>query len=417
MKKYLGLALILVLFSCKNDDGDDTVDTCLVATNIQVNDITTTSATITWNDFNTADSYIIEHSISGFSIGSGTTSMATTTSANLSNLGPDTTYDVYIQVACSTNNLSSNSEVFSFTTDALPVIAEFRQTLSELNLFSGNLSDLNITSKAFKYELSTQLFSDYAHKQRFIALPEGTSMTYDGDGLPIFPDNTVIAKTFYYNDDERDLSLGRTIIETRLLIKIDGSWETGNYIWNEGQTEAFLDTSGSTLPISWINANGETNSINYEIPSSTDCFSCHNSYSRNSPIGPKLRSMNFEINGTNQLEQFIANGQLTGVSNSSSVGSLPNWEDTSLSLEDRARAYIDMNCASCHIPGGDCFGESTLNLAYERSLEESLIDEQSTSIELRITSNINGIKMPLIGTTILHTEGVQLIQDYLNSLD
>ncbi|MBC2846487.1 fibronectin type III domain-containing protein [Winogradskyella flava] len=417
MKNYLFFVFILVLFSCKNDDGDDTVDACLAPTNIQANAITTNSATITWSDSNAANSYIIEYGISGFSIGSGTSIMATETSMTLVGLLPATTYDVYIQVECSTNNVSSNSEVLNFTTEVPDVIAEFRPTLSELNLFSGNLSDLNITSKAFKYELSSQLFTDYAHKQRLIALPDGTSMAFDGDGLPIFPDNTVIAKTFYYNNDERDLSLGRTIIETRLLIKIDGEWETGDYKWNAAQTEATLDLNESTVPITWIDTNGQTNSIDYEVPSNTDCFTCHNSYGRLAPIGPKLRTMNFDINGTNQLEQFISNAQLTGVSNSSGISRLPNWEDTSLSLAERARAYIDINCASCHIPGGDCFGESTLNLAYETSLEESLIAEQSASIELRVTTNIDGVSMPIIGTTILHTEGVQLIQDYLNSLE
>ena len=108
----------------------------------------------------------------------------------------NTTYDVYIQTSCGPNNLSLYSNVYSFTTSVPNVAAEFKTNLSELNLFSGNLNELIITSKAFEYDLNTRLFSDYAHKQRLIALPEGTSMAYDGDGLPIFPDNTVIAKTF-----------------------------------------------------------------------------------------------------------------------------------------------------------------------------------------------------------------------------
>jgi len=129
----------------------------------------------------------------------------------------------------------------SITPVVIPNVAtEFKTNLSELNLFSGNLNELNITTKAFEYNLSTTLFSDYTHKQRIIALPEGTSMEFDGDGLPLFPENTVIAKTFYYNHDERDLSLGRTIIETRILMKLNGEWETGDYKWNDEQTEAVL---------------------------------------------------------------------------------------------------------------------------------------------------------------------------------
>ncbi|EDP72229.1 hypothetical protein FBALC1_14047 [Flavobacteriales bacterium ALC-1] len=296
------------------------------------------------------------------------------------------------------------------------VVAEFKTNLSELNLFTGNLEELNITPVAFEYNLNTTLFSDYSHKQRIIALPEGTSMQFDGDGLPIFPDNTVIAKTFYYNADERDLSLGRQIIETRILIKINGEWQSGDYKWNTEQTDATLDLNGSTLPITWIDRDGNSNSVTYEIPSDADCFTCHESFDNTMPIGPKLRTMNFEVDGINQLEKFITNNQLIGITSSTSVRSLPNWEDDSVSLEDRARAYMDINCAHCHIPGGQCEDESTLNLAYETPLSESNIVERSFSIDYRVSINIEGLGMPFIGTTILHTDGVALIQEYLNSL-
>lgn len=415
MKKYLTLALIFTLLSCNNDD--DTVAACVEATNIQVNDITTTSATISWVDSNEAGSYVIEYGVSGFAIGTGTSITESTTSTDLSNLDPETTYDVYVEVVCSSNNSSMYSEVSSFTTETLPVIAEFRTNLSELNLFSGDLSNLNISSKAFKYELNSKLFTDYAHKQRLIALPENTKMVFDGDDLPIFPDNTVIAKTFYYNNDERDLALGKNIIETRILIKIEGEWISGDYKWNAAQTDAVLDLDGSTVPVSWIDADGMTNTTDYEIPSNTDCFTCHSNNDIATPIGPKLRTMNLDVDGNNQLDQFISNGLLSGVTNSDSVGSIPNWDDESYTLEERARAYMDINCAHCHIPGGFCEDESTLNLAYETPLEESNIVERSFSIDYRVSTDIEGIGMPLIGTTMLHTEGVQLIQDYLSSLE
>jgi uncharacterized repeat protein (TIGR03806 family) len=297
------------------------------------------------------------------------------------------------------------------------VVAEFKTNLSELNIFSGNLNELIISDKAFEYDINTKLFSDYAHKQRIIALPTDTSLQFNGDGLPIFPDNTVIAKTFYYNIDERDLSLGKTIIETRILIKINDSWETGNYVWNESQTEATLDTEGSTLPITWIDTEGNANPTSYKIPSNTDCFTCHSNSNRILPIGPKLRSMNFNINGVNQLEQFISNQQLSGVASSSSVRSLPNWEDTSLPLETRARAYIDVNCAHCHIPGGTCADQSTLNLAFETTLEDSNILDQIALIDYRTSFYLEGISMPFIGTSMRHTEGLDLVQSYLNTLN
>lgn len=416
MKKiYILLVTAFLIFSC-NNDADDLIPVCNVATNVSSNSITANSAMITWNSDNASASYTLEYGVSGFVLGSGTTLSESDTTSELTGLESSTTYDVYIKTLCSSDNTSLQTNVYSFTTLVPDVVAEFKPNLSELNLFSGNLNELNISSKAFEYNLNTTLFSDYAHKQRIIALPEGTTMEFDGDGLPIFPDNTVIAKTFYYNLDERDLSLGRLIIETRILIKINGVWETGDYKWNEAQTEAIIDLEGSTLPVSWIDNAGTTNSTNYKIPSNTDCFTCHSNNDNIIPIGPKLRSMNFEINGVNQLQQFINNQQLTGIASSSSVRSLPNWEDTSLDLETRARAYMDINCAHCHIPGGTCADQSTLNFALETPLEDTNILEQTSLIDYRISFYLDGISMPFIGTTMMHTEGVQLIQDYLNTL-
>ena len=415
MKKIFILCLtVLTVFSC-SDDSDDLIAVCDSATNISSNTITSNSAIITWNAVDASIEYIIEYGISGFALGSGTTISESDTDAELTNLMANTTYDVYIQTSCGPNNLSLYSNVYSFTTSVPNVAAEFKTNLSELNLFSGNLNELMITSKAFEYDLNTRLFSDYAHKQRIIALPEGTSMAYDGDGLPIFPDNTVIAKTFYFNIDDRDLSLGKTIIETRVLIKLNGLWETGDYKWNSEQTDAVLDLEGSTLPVTWIDIEGNSNSSTFQIPSNTDCFTCHSNNENIIPIGPKLRSMNFEINGVNQLEQFIANQTLTGLSNSASVRSLANWQDTSLPLETRVRAYMDINCAHCHIPGGSCADQSTLNLALETPLEESNIPEQSVLIDYRVSFYLDGISMPYIGTTMRHVEGLDLIQEYMNT--
>lgn len=417
MKKIiLFLCLIALSYSCQKDD--DTMEPqCNLATNITSDNATSNTVTILWDHDTAASNFTLEYGISGFSQGVGTSIQINEASTVLTGLMANTTYDYYLKSYCSTNNFSSWTAVQNFTTSPELVVPELRMNLSELNLFSGDLKELNVTSKAFEYNLNSTLFSDYSHKQRIIALPEGTSMEFDGDGLPIFPDNTVIAKTFYYNNDERDLSLGRNIIETRLLIKINGIWETGDYKWNEDQTDAVLDLAGSSLPVTWIDAEGETNSTTYKIPSNIDCFTCHANNDNIIPIGPKLRTMNFDINGVNQLEQFIANQQLTGLANSASVRSLPNWEDPNVRLEDRARAYMDINCAHCHIPGGTCADQSILNLAFETPLNESNIVERSFSIDYRISFYLEGLSMPFIGTTMQHTEGVQLIQDYLNTLD
>ncbi|MDT0559082.1 fibronectin type III domain-containing protein [Ichthyenterobacterium sp. W332] len=405
----------LVLISCGDDD-DAMVPQCVNPINLEESNITFDSVALSWDDLNNTNSFTVEYGLSGFEQGSGTTINSTENSLLLTGLTANTTYDYYVQTSCDVSNVSLWSEVKSFTTLASPVIPQFLTNLSDLNLFSGNLADLTPTPYAFEYELSTPLFSDYAHKHRFIALPIGTTLGYEDDGLPIFPDNTVIAKTFFYNNDERNLSLGRKIIETRLLIKIEGSWETADYKWNDAQTDAVLDFDGSVVPITWIDAEGDINNLNYEIPSNTDCFTCHQTFNEITPIGPRLRTLNFVKNGVNQLQQFIDENYITGISSSDNVSALPVWTDDSYTLEQRARAYFDIQCAHCHIKGGFCETQSPLRLDFESSFDDSKIFDQRFSIQSRISNFIPGFSMPFIGTTTIHDEGVELLQAYLDTL-
>lgn len=415
MKKFNLLAvLVLLLVSCQKDD-ETFVPRYDTPQNISEQAITDTSVTLHWDDVN-ATSYRVEYGISGFLLGEGKVATTSVPSVTLTNLVEDTTYDYVIQAIFPGNNSSLLRSVRSFTTLTAPVRPEFTPKLSQLRLFEGSLRNLVVSQRGFEYDLNTRLFTDYAHKQRIIALPPGTSMTKNGDGLPFFPDNTVIAKTFYYNLNERDLSEGKKIVETRVMIKINGTWEFGDYVWNDTQKDAYLDNAGSEVPVSWIDADGRPQNIDYKIPSGEDCFACHRSYNNATPIGPKLRSMNFTVNGVNQLQRLKDMQLLTGLSSPSDVSVLPNWEDASATLEQRARAYLDIQCAHCHTPGGYCEVQSTLRLAYETSLVDSKIVERKASISSRINTHIEGFSMPLIGTSIIHTQGAALIQQYLDTL-
>ena len=415
-KKIILLLLVTsFLFACNNDD--DLIAACDGVTNVESNSITSNSAILTWEATNTTALYSIEYGVSGFLLGNGTSISVSETNLDLEGLSPSTTYDVYIQTICSASNVSMYTEVYSFTTNAPLVIPEFRPTLSELNVYSGDLENLDITPYGFEYDLHSKLYTDYATKQRFFILPLGEKLTYDGEGLPIFPNNSVIVKTFYYNIDDRDTSLGQKIIETRLLIKIDGSWEAGDYKWNDDQTEATLDPNGSIVPVSWIDSEGETNAVDYEIPSNTDCFTCHQTSGSMTPIGPKMRTINFDFNGSNQIQQLIDNDMLEGLTDPTGISLLPRWDDESVSLDRRARAYMDINCAHCHIQGGFCEEQSNLRLGYETPYEESSISESRFSILARIQNTIPQYGMPLIGTTVIHDEGVALLIEYIDSLE
>lgn len=413
MKKVFTLVLfVCLLVSCSNDSDDEIMTQCSVPTNIQFDSTTSESVVITWEDSNAAATYSLEYGVTGFMLGEGIVVTATEASKTLTGLDASTTYDVYVQSICP-DNVSMQTTMSSVTTLAAFVVPQFLTNLSDLNLYSGAMEDITPSVYAFEYILATPLFTDNAHKQRLIALPPGTSMDYVDNGFPDFPDNTVISKTFYYNNDERDESLGKKIIETRLLIKQRGTWVLGNYKWNAAQTDAILDDSGSVVPVTYLDDAGETQNVDYEIPSATDCFTCHNNSSNVTPIGPKLRTLNI----SNQLQELIDQNLLSNLINTNVVSALPNWEDTAnFSLEERTRAYFDINCAHCHSPGGNCYPTSNLDFRFETRFDDTNILEHAPSIVTRTQSLIPDYSMPLIGTTILHPEGYTMIEEYINSL-
>ena len=325
---------------------------------------------------------------------------------------------------CDGDGVTNGDEISNSTDpyldDTVFAIPEFLPKLSELLLFQGDMFDLELNSTVHEYSLTTKLYTDYAYKLRSISIPDGTQMVYNGEGLLSFPDNTILTKTFYYFNDERDPSLGKKIIETRVLIKQNGSWEMGNYLWNDEQTDAILSLEGPVVPVNWIDNVGANRSVDYRVPIMHNCIQCHDNGGMNKPIGPKVRAMNFVHNGTNLIQNFKDIGLLSGAPDIAQIETLPTWSDDSFTLEERARAYMDINCAHCHQPNG--LHDSNMgvrpDLRYETTFNDSNIEGFKADIRNRVnTPPAFGPSMPLVGITELHVEGVQLIQDYIDSLN
>jgi uncharacterized repeat protein (TIGR03806 family) len=286
--------------------------------------------------------------------------------------------------------------------------------LLDYQIFEGDPSALIPATGFHVYELATELFSDYAEKQRLVKIPSGKVLAPRQDGLPDFPDGTILVKTFYYYNDKRDTTKGRQLIETRLEIKSGNGWSVGTYLWNEAQTEARLITSGINKTVNWIDERGIGKVISYHVPSRHECGTCHSSDDAIIPIGPKLRNLNADVrrNGTvvNQLSYFQHLGILGDV-DPTQITALPGWRDTAYSLEERTRAYLDVNCAHCHRSSG-FEGGDRLQLEYETSLSATGIAGKSDEIIDRFSEG----RMPLIGTTLVHEEALELIRSYIKSL-
>ncbi len=297
-----------------------------------------------------------------------------------------------------------------------PSTVVFEENLSAYDIFQGNIQDLVPTADFKLLELTSPLFTDYAKKQRLVKVPAGTEMTNNGNDVLDFPDETILVKTFYYYNDDRDTSLGKRVIETRLMIKSAGFWNVATYVWNEAQTDGVLTLDGLDTPINWITSSGENRSTEYHVPDENECIACHQSNNDMIPLGTKLRNLNRDVirNGTsvNQLSHLQSIAILNQF-DVNQVSTMVNYNNPNASLESRARAYMHINCSHCHNPTAwEEPANQDLDLRYEVALNQTGILQEADDINEFITSG----EMPFLGTTILDEEGVNLVIDYINTL-
>jgi parallel beta-helix repeat protein len=314
--------------------------------------------------------------------------------------------------------------------------------LSDYRLFADASNPLTNANDGVIYDLNTPLFTDYANKYRFVFVPEGTKAAYRNTEAFDFPVGTMIAKTFTIQADLRDDSSAQDLIETRLLIRRKDGWIALPYIWNNEKSDAVLTVTGGTQPISWIDMEGMPQNTNYVIPNTNNCANCHGE-DEMIPLGPTARSLNkdfaYDSGTANQLDHWTMKGILSGApEDTASIPSIPLWGDTDANLADRARGYLDVNCAHCHIPGG-AGDTSGLFLDYFRpfgadvgeckrpvaagsgsgDLDFDIVPGNSgeSIMIFRMDSNKLGVAMPELGRSITHPEGIELIADWIDTMD
>jgi uncharacterized repeat protein (TIGR03806 family) len=312
------------------------------------------------------------------------------------------------------------------------------QNLSDYKFFEGPMKDQNPSLGVLPYEPISSLFTDYALKKRFVWMPKDAKASYDSDGTILnFPTGSVLIKNFYY--DNVQPGGVRRIIETRLLIKKTSGWIFAEYVWNADQTEATLNMNGAFTSVSWLDSNGELKTVdNYRIPSGSECLICHKIFDDAIPIGPKPQNLNSNYNFTdgssNQLSKWISHGYLEN-NLPNSIETVVDYKDTSKSLNLRVRSYLDIQCAHCHQQDSHC-DYRPIRLAFSETISatnlgicvppDEVVDPSITNIvtpgnvlrsmmHFRLSTNEEQYRMPLIGRSVIHNEGVQLVDEWINS--
>ncbi|WP_374584781.1 SO2930 family diheme c-type cytochrome [Pseudoduganella sp.] len=330
-------------------------------------------------------------------------------------------------------------------------IAEGRpEKLSEWRLMAASEGQLVLNKEVLPYTLNTPLFSDYAHKLRTVWMPKGVSAAYQADTAFDFPVGTIISKTFYYprdgagqavlatddNGDASQLDLKKVrLMETRLLVRRAEGWIALPYVWNAQQTEAVLQRTGEQVPLEMATPQGRQK-FTYVVPNVNQCASCHVADLKSKkfePLGLKAR----HINLGGQLEKLAAAGYLHGAPPSAAAPRNADWRDQGASIDARARAYLDINCAHCHNNKGTA-NTTALHLEIGAPANQHLglckppvaagagTGGNSFGINpgkpddsifvFRLKSTETGVMMPELGRTTSHREGVELIRAWIGAM-
>lgn len=317
-------------------------------------------------------------------------------------------------------------------------------SLADYNFFEGALADMAPKPSVLPYDLISHLFTDYAKKNRYVWMPNGAAAEHVSDHQILdFPVGTVLIKTFYY--DNVQPSGDRRIMETRLMILKSDGWIFGEYVWNDDQTEALLETGGSFTSVQFIDDVGTLRDVSYRLPSidGGECHFCHKKVDLSVPIGPKPQNINKAIDyGSGLMSQFEKWQQVGYLSSSfptiSPENTVVEWEDTTQDLEERVRSYIDINCGHCHAEGSHC-DYRPMRFAYsETGTPENLGicvepdediagagqshivssgDVARSMMYYRMSSTAEAERMPLLGRSLVHVEAIQMIEEWINSLD
>jgi mono/diheme cytochrome c family protein len=187
------------------------------------------------------------------------------------------------------------------------------------------------------------LWTDGAHKQRWIALPAGGTIDATRADAWQFPIGTRLWKEFSF--------AGRKA-ETRYLERTAAGWLFATYAWNDAGTEAVL------APEDGADSVEVAAGVRHTIPARADCKVCHGSASPvlgfsalqlSSDRDPGAPHAEAAPAGALGLGELIATGRLRDLD--ASIGASPRITART-PTERAALGYLHGNCGSCHRPGG-----------------------------------------------------------------
>lgn len=332
-------------------------------------------------------------------------------------------------------------------------VGEFPRKLSQTGLFSDTAKHTPAKG-LIPYSVNSELWSDGATKERFIAVPGNAQIEFETLTYPQpapgsvpgwrFPNGTVTVKTFFL---ETAPGVKRRL-ETRIFVVSvlggteeygDQVWSGYTYIWNDEQTDAELaDKNGADREYTIKTAAGEKKQ-KWHFPSRAECNICHTVTAKYA-LGINTAQMNrdHDYGGTvaNQLATLDHIGLFTKKLPAApdKLAKLADYRDEKASIEDRARSYLQANCSHCHRKwgGGNAEfqllntlpvkelgvidvkpGQGTFDLNDPRILVPG--DPKRSMIYHRMTLTGLG-RMPHVASNVVDEPAVKLIETWIKQM-
>ena len=342
--------------------------------------------------------------------------------------GEDHAGEVYV--------VSLNGGLFEFVETAGGSGSEPPATLSATGVFA-SLASLEPAAGFVEYEINQPFWSDATQKTRWVAVPDGERIDFSATNAFELPIGSVIVKHFELALIEGDPGSVRRL-ETRLLLHSTSGWRGFTYRWNTQGTEAHLLNARVQETITVQVAGGGSRDQLYEYPSPTDCLGCHTA-AAGFTLGLEARQLNRDFNyeavSDNQLRSWNHIGLFDrDIGASSQYARFPSADDTTISIDARARSYLHVNCAQCHRPGGPApvaldlridtplAGTGTLNvppqagglgIANPRIIAPG---NRAASLLWERMRRLDGQRMPPLGSHLVDAEGLDLIGAWIDGL-
>ncbi|HCP13644.1 MAG TPA: hypothetical protein DIT89_15025 [Planctomycetaceae bacterium] len=318
--------------------------------------------------------------------------------------------------------------------------ADFPRRLSETGLFS-DVAKHQMAAGVLPYSVNSQLWSDGAWKQRWLAVPDQEQIEYTSNRGWTFPNGSVLVKSFAL-ERSAGQPASRHWVETRIMIRHQNEWAGYSYRWNEQQTDAELvERSGrdEQFVISDQSANGGQRLQNWHYPSRAECMVCH-SRAANYVLGlcelQVNRQQDYGESSGNQLQTLSDLGYFTKPlpkpveQLSRLVDPLDEQQDLAL----RARSYLHANCAGCHVEAGG--GNSQFSAEFTATIEQQKLigarpvhstfdlpdsalvkpGHPESSVLLHRVATRGPGQMPPLASSVRDERGMLLLKQWINGL-